>query len=71
MLASSVSIQTLPVIQKHLIQAFPSSDQFELLNALGLRGIDAITYFGRCQQVSSRPTIEALLQRLPVAGMNT
>ena len=71
MLASSISIQALPVISKTLAQTFPSSDQFQLLNALGLRGVDAVTYFRQCQQASSRPTIEALLRRLPVAGMNT
>ncbi len=71
MLASSISIEALPVIPKHLAQTFPSSDQFQLLNALGLRGIDAVTYFRQCQQASSRPVIEALLRRLPVAGMNT
>ncbi len=71
MLASSISIQALPAIPKHLAQTSSSSDQFHLLNALGLKGIDAITCFRQCQQASSRPMIEALLRRLPVAGMNT
>lgn len=71
MLASSISICDLPVTQERSVRSLPSIDQLRLLNALGLRGLEAITYFRRCQERSPRPTIEALLRQLPIRGINT
>ncbi len=46
----AVFVQILPVIQKSLVHSSRSSSQPLLLNALGLSGVDAITYLHKCQQ---------------------
>lgn len=60
-----------PLIQGSPVHTSFSIRQDRLLNTLGLKGLDAITYLHRSQQRSSRPTIELLLSKLPVKGMNT
>ena len=67
--ASSFSVS--PVLQRPPIQATTSSSQLQLLNALGLRGVGAITYLCKYQQPGYRPTVDALLRQLPIEGMNT
>ena len=69
MLASSVAIS--PALQRAPVQAVPSSSQLQLLNAFGLRGVDAITYSCKSKQFGRRPRVKAFLRRLPVEGMNT
>ena len=64
-------VRAVPMIQRSPVQALPFSHRLQLLNALGLKGLDAITYLHDCQQVSCRPTVATLLRRLPVEGMNT
>lgn len=50
---------------------FAGSEPSRLVNALKLTGVEAISYLSQCQERGARPTVEAMLRRLPIGGMDT
>lgn len=47
------------------------NEPLRFVKALRLTGVEAISYLSQCRERGARPTVEAMLRRLPVGGMNT